>query len=61
MILKNQKPENILVSENHETGCVYISDKNSGRLSNDICHKSLIDIECLESALDGRNICNIIM
>ena len=44
---------------NEETGCLYVtyhSENNSFPLSEDICHKSLVDLADLESALDGAHV-----
>lgn len=59
LALNSYASDNVDVVLNEETGCLYVayhSENNSFPLSEDICHKSLVDLEDLESALDGVNV-----
>lgn len=55
LALNSYSADNIDVVLNEETGCLYVtyhSENNSFPLSEDICHKSLVDLTDLESALN---------
>lgn len=59
LALNSYSADNIDVVVNEETGCLYVtyhSENNSFPLSEDICHKSLVDLADLESALDGMHV-----
>lgn len=59
LALNSYSSDNVDVVVNEETGCLYVtyhSENNSFPLSEDICHKSLVDLDELVSALDGVDV-----